>query len=155
VIPTADRGRTEVYAAELAAYEGTDLETIVPLADLVAAAHRLTSAPWWPPGRDVAVRPARRDARSSTTRWRSSIVIHVAAEQATRATLVHELAHALAGASAGHGPVFRRAHVDLASAAFGGDRGAWLAAAYRVAGLTLGARTWDPPAEGSRSVIAL
>jgi hypothetical protein len=155
VTSDVDRGRTEVYAAELAAYEGTDLEAVVALDELIESAHRITTAPWWPPGREVTVRPARRDARSSTTRWRGTIVIRVAAEQATPATLVHELAHVLAGASAGHGPSFRRAHVDLASAEFGPARGEWLASAYRAAGLSFGERTWVPPPIGPASAIAL
>jgi hypothetical protein len=143
-VTVVDRGRAEVYAAELAAYEGTELETVVPFEELVALAGRVTSAEWWPTGR-VPVKRARSDARSSATRHSSHAVIHVAAPQMTPATLVHELAHVLAGVHAGHGELFRRAHVDIASAAFGVERGGWLAEAYAGAGLSVGDRRWPSP----------
>ena len=150
-----DTGREEVYAAELAAFDGTDLEAAVPFDDLVVLAGVLTTSRWWPAGRQVVVRRARRDARSSTTRWHAGATVAVADAQATPATLVHELAHVLAGPEAGHGPVFRRAHVDLAVVAFGGDRGGWLADAYADVGLTLGARRWAAPPAGAAGPIAL
>lgn len=139
-----DRGRAEVYAAELAAYDGTELEAVVRFDELVALANRVMSQAWWPNGR-VPVRRARSDARSSATRHASSPVVRLAAAQLTPATLVHELAHVLAGVDAGHGEVFRRAHVDVASFAFGDERGEWLAAAYAAAGLALGPRRWPSP----------
>lgn len=146
-----DRGRAEVYAAELAAYEGTELETVVPFEEFVALAGRVTSGEWWPSG-CVPVRRARSDARSSATRHSSRAVIHVAAPQMTPATLVHELAHVLAGVRAGHGELFRRAHVDIASFAFGVERGGWLAEAYAGAGLSVGGRRWPPPPIAPASV---
>jgi hypothetical protein len=91
------------------------------------------------------VRRARSDARSSTTRHTSRTTIHLAGPQMTPATLIHELAHVLAGVDAGHGELFRRAHVDVANFAFGSDRGSWLDAAYGGAGLTLGTRRWPQP----------
>jgi hypothetical protein len=133
-----------VYAAEQAAFEGTDLETVVGFDELVALADQVMSERWWPRGR-VQVRRARSDARSSATRHTSRTVIHLAAPQMTSATLVHELAHVLAGVEAGHGELFRRAHVDVASFAFGSDRGSWLDAAYTDAGLALGTRRWPQP----------
>ena len=143
-----DRGRAEVYAAELAAYEGTDLEEVAAFDELVALADRVMSEAWWPAGR-VPVRRARSDARSSATRHTARAVIHLAAPQMTSATVIHELAHVLAGVAAGHGELFRRAHVDLASFAFGSERGRWLAAAYAGAGLSLGTRRWpEPPLVG-------
>jgi len=139
-----DHGRAEVYAAELAAYDGTELETVVGFDDLVMLADRVMSEAWWSGGR-VAVRRARSDARSSATRHTSRTAIHLAAPQMTRATLIHELAHVLAGVDAGHGALFRRAHVDVACFAFGSGRGRWLEAAYASAGLTLAGRRWPPP----------
>jgi hypothetical protein len=150
-VKAIDRGRAEVYAAELAAYEGTDLESVVGFDDLVALAIDVMSQAWWPRGR-VPVRRARSGARSSATRHTSRAVIHLAAPQMTRATLIHELAHVLAGVGAGHGELFRRAHVDLASLAFGSDRGGWLDAAYAGAGLSLGARRWPQPPSVDRPV---
>jgi hypothetical protein len=143
-VTAADRGRAEVYAAELASYEGTELEVVVGFDELAALANRVMSEQWWPRGR-VPVRRARSDARSSATRHTSGAVIHLAAPQMTPATLIHELAHVLAGVGAGHGELFRRAHVDLASFAFGGARGKWLAEAYAGAGLSLGTRRWGQP----------
>jgi hypothetical protein len=141
---TGDHGRAQVYAAELAAYEGTELETVVEFDALVTLAERVMSDAWWPEER-VQLRRARSDARSSTTRHTSRTAIHLAAPQMTPATLIHELAHVLAGVDAGHGARFRRAHVDLASLAFGSDRGQWLEAAYASAGLVLGRRAWAAP----------
>ncbi|HWM18912.1 MAG TPA: hypothetical protein VNO51_04445 [Ilumatobacteraceae bacterium] len=151
-----DHGRAEVYAAELAAYEGTELETVVEFDALVVLSDRVMSDAWWSRGH-VQVRRARSDARSSTTRHTSRTAIHLAAPQMTPATLIHELAHVLAGVDAGHGARFRRAHVDLACLAFGSDRGQWLEAAYASAGLALGGRRWTPPApaQAARSAMAL
>ena len=147
-----DHGRAEVYAAELAAYEGTDLESVVRFDELVALADGVYSAAWWPGGY-VPVKRARSDARSSATRHAShTVVIRLASPQMTPATLVHELAHVLAGVGAGHGELFRRAHVDLASFAFGSDRGRWLAEAYAGAGLSLGTRRWPQPPSVAASV---
>ena len=142
-----DRGREQVYAAELAAFDGTELEAVAPLPSLEVLATRVTSGSWWP-GPRVAVRASRADARSSTTRSREgSAEIRLAADQRTPATLVHELAHALAGSDAGHGPRYRRAHVDVAAVAFDTERAAWLEAAYLDHGLQIGERSWpDPPA---------
>ncbi len=139
-----DHGRAEVYAAELAAYEGTDLEAIVGFDELVALADRVMTEAWWP-GVRVPIRRARFDARSSATRHTSVAVIHLAAPQMTPATLIHELAHVLAGVDAGHGELFRCAHLDLASFAFGAERGRWLAEAYASVGLSLGTRRWPQP----------
>lgn len=146
-----DRGRAEVYAAELAAFEGTELEAIVAFDELVALAERVMSQPWWERGR-VPVKRARSDARSSATRHSSRVAIHLAAPQMTPATLIHELAHVLAGVAAGHGERFRRAHVDLARFAFGTERGKWLADAYSCSGLPLGARHWQAPAPATTSL---
>jgi hypothetical protein len=152
-VKPVDRGRADVYAAESAAYEGTDLESVVEFGELVELADRVMSEVWWPGGR-VPVRRARSDARSSATRHTSHAVIHLAAPQMTPATLVHELAHVLAGVGAGHGELFRRAHVDLASFAFDSDRGLWLAEAYASAGLPLGTRRWpQPPFVGARVAL--
>jgi hypothetical protein len=143
---SADLGRAEVYAAELEAFDGTDLEVVVAFDEAAALAARVMSDPWWSAPR-VPVLPARSDAHSSSTRARaaSQTVIRLAAPQCTAATVVHELAHVLAGVAAGHGPSFRRAHVDIATVAFGADRSAWLLDAYERASLQLGPRAWPPP----------
>ena len=62
----------------------------------------------------------------------------------TPATLVHELAHALAGVAAGHGPAFRRAHVDLVGYVFGDTEAGWLLDAYAQMGLEPGSARGGP-----------
>ena len=141
-----DVGREAVYAAEIAAFEGTAHESLVTFDELVAIAHGVASSEWWPHGPVTVVR-ARRDASSSSTRQQGSAapVVRLAAPQMTPATLIHELAHVLAGLDAGHGPVFRRAHVDLAGHALGADEADWLLDAYAAVGLQPGARRWPTP----------
>ena len=53
-----------LYAAERAAFDGTDLERLRPLTELRALVDDVTSGDWWP-GPPVAVRAARTDAVSS------------------------------------------------------------------------------------------
>jgi hypothetical protein len=69
----------------------------------------------------------------------------LAAPQMTPATVLHELAHVLAGIDDGHGPVFRRAHVDLVGFAFGDVEANWLLDAYAAMGLAPGGRSWSQP----------
>lgn len=70
------------------------------------------------------------------------------------ATLIHELAHALAGTAEGHGPVFRAAHLDLMSLVAQPADVEWLRRAYAAHGLAVGERQWDQPlsATGDPSV---
>lgn len=142
----ADQGRAAVYAAEIAAFEGTSYESLTAFDALVALAAVVTTAAWWPHG-PVEVRRARADANSSSARQRGTgaAVVRLAAPQMTSATLVHELAHALAGVAAGHGPRFRRAHVDLVGCVFGDAEAGWLLDAYEQMGLEPGPRGWPPP----------
>lgn len=153
-----DRGRTALYAAELAAFDGTSYEVVVPIGALRALAARVVAAPWWPHG-DVPVVAARSDAGSSSTRQRGGErpVIRLARPQMTPATLVHELAHVLAGLGDGHGPVFRRAYLDLAAFLWGERQAAWLDDAYRSMGLAPGSRRWPepPPSRTAALPIAL
>ena len=100
---------------------------------------------------DTAIVRARSDASSSSTRQRGSDqpVVRLAAPQMTAATVLHELAHVLAGVGAGHGPTFRRAHVDLVGYVLGDTEAEWLLDAYAAVGLEPGARSWPtPPVRG-------
>lgn len=160
-----DRERAQVVAAELAAFDGTDLEAVIGFDAIVEVIEKVTSTLWWerPP---VAIRSARRDARSSSTRCSVAdgiaTEIRIAAPQATRATAAHELAHVLAGVRSGHGDVYRRAHLDVVQVMTNIDpldaRGRLhirqLGDAYDAAGLVVGTRTWPEPPE-PRSAIAL
>jgi hypothetical protein len=143
---TADAGRTAVYAAEIAAFEGTSYESVVAFDELIALAELVTSSAWWPHGH-IEVVPARADASSSSARQRGSgpPVVRLAAPQMTSATVVHELAHALAGVAHGHDASFRRAHVDLVGFAFGDEQANWLLDAYAAMGLAPGERSWAAP----------
>jgi hypothetical protein len=153
-----DLGREAVYAAEIAAFEGTAYESLVAFDELTAMAGRVAASGWWPHGPVQVVR-ARRDAGSSSTRQRGSgpPVIRLAAPQMTIATVLHELAHVLAGLDAGHGPVFRRAHVDLVGYGLGDREAGWLLDAYESVGLAPGRRAWPAPAirPGAGRPIAL
>lgn len=143
---SADLGREAVYAAEIAAFEGTSLEAVAPFDSLLELASVIVASSWWPCG-EIEVVPARADANSSSTRQRSvsAPVVRLAAPQLTPATVVHEFAHVLAGVDHGHDRVFRRAHIDLAGFAFGEDAASWLVDAYAAMGLEAGRRTWAPP----------
>ena len=149
-----DDDRSEVYAAELSAVGGTTLEQQVPLRELHDAAAAIVASAWWPTG-PVAIRSARSDARSSRAQDRGDQVeIRLAAGQHDMATLIHELAHALAGTAAGHGPIFRAAHLDLMSLMAQPADVEWLRLAYAAHGLKVGERRWEqpPPATGEPSV---
>ena len=138
---TGDVDRSQVYAAEEAAFGGTTLDSVTRFEHLERLALQVMALPWWP-GPVVPIVTARADARTSCARSTTDgLEIRLAAPQWTPVTLTHELAHVLAGLAAGHGAGFRRAHVDIVTAALGAEAGRWLLDAYVAHGLPL------PPAE--------
>lgn len=146
----ADTGRAAVYAAELAAFDGTSFEVIRPLSDLVELAAAVTSSAWWPHGPTPVV-AARADAASSSARRRGAgpAVVRLAAGQMTSITLLHELAHVLAGVEAGHGPRFRRAYLDVVAYALGPVPAGWLQEQFDLGRLAVaGRRGWPAPSGG-------
>jgi hypothetical protein len=152
-----DAGRTAVYAAELAAFDGTDLESVRSVDAIIAVIDSVAGDAWWS-GPEVRAVAMRADAESSCARLVEGFVeIRLATPQATWATAAHELAHALAGIEAGHGPVYRCAMLDVVevvtNTAVGERRGrlhvAQLADAYRSAGLRIGDRRWEAPDAGA------
>jgi hypothetical protein len=157
-----------VYSAELAAFDGTDLETVVEFEALRRRVSSVTAGEWWP-GPPVDVRRARVDAHSSSARCGESateqdtVVIRLAAGQVTLATAAHELAHALAGPTRGHGAEFRRAYLDVVAVITNtvpSDRRrtlhvGQLAAAFDSFGLPIGDRWWRPPPLAASGAIAL
>ncbi len=155
---SVDVGREAVYAAEIAAFEGTSYETLTRLDELAPVAQTIVEATWWPHG-PIQVVAARSDASSSSTRQRggSAPVIRLAAPQMTPATLVHEFAHVLAGVMHGHDGLFRRAHIDLAGWAFGDEPATWLLDAYAQMALQPRTRNWPTPAvrRGAGGPVAL
>jgi hypothetical protein len=153
-----------VYAAEAAAFDGTDLELVRSFDEVSAVIAAVAEGPWWP-GTPVRVVAARRDAASSSARERADAgtVIRLAAGQTTVATAAHELAHALAGPGAGHSPVFLAAYLDVVAVVTNLDSRDrrhrlhvdQLRDALGAAGLVVGTRAWPAPPEASGTAIAL
>lgn len=159
-----DDGRAEVYAAEVAAFEGTDLESMISFDVVAAAIEAVVDGGWWPAGR-VRVVAARRDAHSSSARRLDGAIteIRLSAEQLTIGTAAHELAHALAGPGEGHSPVFLAAFLDVVAVITNlesADRRQdlhvmQLREALDAAGLVVGARQWPAPPQSIGTAIAL
>jgi hypothetical protein len=159
-----DGDRSAVAAAEAAAFDGTDLETVRPFAVVAEAIHAVTATAWWPGG-PVRVIAARSDARSSSARSVVGVpsVIRLAADQLTIATAAHELAHVLAGPAVGHGPVFLAAYLDVLGVITNldsADRRRYLHVdqlrqAVHAGGLVVGQRAWLDSPDTNGSPIAL
>jgi hypothetical protein len=150
-----DHGRAAVYAAEEAAFGGTDLDRPVPLGELQALAAVVVGGEWWgacgaPP---VEVVGARADASSSSARAATGtgVLVRLAGPQRTTGTVTHELAHALAGIGHGHDERFCAAHVDIVAVLAGGAAASELARAYADHDVAPGARTWPAPERGRGS----
>jgi len=132
-----DVDRAQVYAAEEAAFGGTVHDAPTRFEHLERLALLVMALPWWH-GPVVPVVTARADARSSSARLApGGVEIRLAPPQWTPVTLTHELAHVLAGIDGGHGPEFRRAHVDIVAAALGEEEAGWLLDAYLGFGLAV------------------
>lgn len=159
-----DGDRTSVYAAEFAAFEGTDLEQLRPFDELSTLAGEVVAGEWWP-GPPVRFQRARVDARSSSTRCadRDGATVRLARSQMTVATVAHELAHALAGSAARHDAVFRIAYADVVAVitnTVSTDRRRdlhvrQLLDAFDAADLDVGARRWPAPPSTASGAIAL
>jgi hypothetical protein len=166
--PGIDNERTALYAAELAAFDGTDLEVQIGHDFIARRIQDVVAGEWWP-GPSIEVRRARADALASSTRCAlaaadgSTAIIRFAAEQTTTATAAHELAHALAGVAVGHGPVFRRAYLDVLAVITNLDSTdrrrdlhvGQLAAAFVARDLSVGDRQWAAPPLEDVGPIAL
>lgn len=145
---TVDHGRAAVYAAEDAAFGGTDLDDERSLADLVATGAALAAGAWWRDAGGPAVRVGQTVAGATSSCARSdgaTVEVRIAPEQRTRSTLAHELAHALAGLAHGHDATFRAAHVDVCAILAGRDAAAALRVAYSHLDLVVGRRRWPAP----------
>ena len=162
-----DVGRLAVYACELAAFDGTDLEDERSFEEVERFIRSIAAGPWWT-GPVVTVRRARSGTASSVAagsvgRPGATIEIRLADGQCTVATGAHELAHALAGVEHGHDAVFRRAYLDVVAMGTNLDpldrRGTThvdqLADAFESAGMALAERRWPPPDVGTVGAIAL
>lgn len=163
----SDPDHTALYAAEVAAFDGTDLEELRPFEDIEGALRSIVGGSWWPGGR-VSVERARVDAASSATRCSVDgqgvkATIRLSALQMTVATAAHELAHALAGASCGHDDVYRRAYLDVVRVITNLDSTdrrrdvhvTQLADAFAAARLHVGERRWPAPPDSTGGAFAL
>ena len=115
VSDVVDAGRTAVLAAEEIAFGGTTLDLPVDRVTADRTIAEITAGPWWRScGVVVAVQRPRHGTRSSSARHRPDHVeIQLSDEQLTRATVAHELAHALATVARRHDEVFRAAYLDV------------------------------------------
>ena len=138
-----------MYAAEFAAFGGTSFDSTIEFEELLWLRNALHTSVWWPAG-EIVVERARSDARSSTTRLcgDGQHMIRIAEPQCTPLTLAHEAAHVLASVVSGHGPLFRRAEVDVVTALFGTDPAKWLRDSFEEMGLSLADRDWKTPTAG-------
>ncbi len=163
----SDPDHTAVYAAELAAFDGTDLEAVRAFEFIAGVLRLVVDGPWWPGG-VVSVERSRADASASVTRCTvdsdgERAAIRLSQPQMTVATAAHELAHALAGSGRGHDAVYRRAYLDLIRVITNLDTTdrrhdihvSQLAEAFAAAGLKVGEREWPAPPDAIGSAIAL
>lgn len=163
----SDPEHTALYAAEVAAFDGTDLEEVRPFADVAALIRSVVADAWWPGGA-VDVRRARSDAGSSSARCSTigdgtRFTLRLAGPQMTVATAAHELAHVLAGPARGHDGAFRRAYLDVVKVMTNADSTdrrhdlhvQQLVDAFAAAGLSVGERSWPAPPAAVGGAFAL
>ena len=136
-----------VYAAEDAAFGGTDFDGDLDsrrLDDLVAG---ITGGEWWRSCgvADIDLRRARSGSSTSSARSSATGCVVIRLASTSSSTVSHELAHALAGVSCGHEATFRAAHVDVVTVLAGAVVGDRLLRAYDDYGVPIGPRRWPPP----------
>ena len=154
-----DAQRSRVYRAEELAFGETLADQSASLDGLATLAGILFVDPWWVTatgGVVPRVARARTDSRRSTASRdrRGAWVLRIAPGHDQPPTLSHEAAHVLVavaaearlGPIAAHGPVFRAAHLDVATVLFGTHGRQLLAREYRSAGLEVAAHpSWPTP----------
>lgn len=146
--PDSDRQR--VYDAEDAAFLDTSYADRLGERGCRWLLGRLVATPWWS-GLGLpapALRAARIDSTRSTAvlgQDRSELRIGAGMDQAH--VLSHELAHLLATPHAGHGSVFRVAHLDVAAVLLGRDGSDRLADRYGRSQLPSAVRRWAAPGD--------
>lgn len=138
-----------MYAAEEAAFGGTDLDVAASLDALATVTARIVGGDWWKSCSGPAVELVAAAAGVTSSSARSvageRIVVRLTSDQLTLATLTHELAHAFAGTEHGHDSRFRAALVDLTAVVAGADLALALADRYVDFGVSAGDRAWPPP----------
>ena len=154
-----DGDRQRVYDAEDAAFVDTSYADRLGERGCRWLLERLVCSPWWAAGGWGV--PELRAARSDSTRstavvadGRAELRMGPGMDQA--AVLSHELAHLVATPGAGHGPLFRVAHRDVAAVLLGGHGAARLAERYARAGLSEATRACPaPPDSGEGGLLAV
>ena len=143
-----DGERQKVYDAEDAAFLDTSYAERLGRRGCTWLLDRMVATPWWSAaaGPSPALRPARADSTRSTTVVagdRAEVRIGPGMDQPH--VLSHELAHLVASPAAGHGPLFRAAHLDVALVLLGSHGAGRLAAGYARGHLPVAERGWPPP----------
>jgi hypothetical protein len=143
----SDNGQAAVAAVEDAAFGGTTFDQPAVRRVVEECIGGVLAGPWWRAnGPAVVVVTPRRSARSSNARTcGDGVQIRLTDEQLTVGTVVHELAHALAGVDRGHDAVFRAAHVDVTALLGGPSMASALRTAYRDFQLDVADRQWSGP----------
>lgn len=148
-----DADRERVYRAEDTAFAHTRYEQAMPWAAVRSAAQSIVDDPWWravmPGCRPQVVKTRADAARSAAVAGLGMARVRVAPGHGTWITLSHEHAHLLARAhdpmSAGHGPVFRAAHLAVAQRVLGATGAGMLRRGYELHGLHVGEPAWKVP----------
>ena len=154
-----DGERQRVYDAEDAAFVETSYADRLGERGCRWLLDHLVTLPWWAAaaGSSPVLRAARSDSARSTavvTGDRAEVRIGPGMDQAH--VLSHELAHLLASAGAGHGGLFRAAHLDVATLVLGAHGAARLTDFYGRAGLAVAVRSWPaPPGHGPGGLLAV
>jgi hypothetical protein len=136
-----------VYAAEEAAFGGTDLDEELDGRRLAEVLATVIGGDWWQSCGVAAihVRRARADANTSSAHSPAGGCVVIRLARTSTSTVSHELAHALAGVESGHSGTFRAAHVDVLTALAGAVAADRLEQAYDDHGVPIGERRWDRP----------
>ncbi len=153
-----DGERRQVYDAEDAAFLDTSYADRLGERGCRWLVDRLAATPWWAAaGPPPILRAARSDsARSTTVVAGAQAEVRIGPGMDQAHVLSHELAHLVASPGAGHGPLFRAAHLDVARVVLGGHGADRLADSYGRAGLGVDARTWPPPPDhGAGGLLAV
>lgn len=120
---------------------------------------KLVATPWWAAAAGVApvLRAARIDStRSTTVVGEGRLEVRIGPGMDQPHVLSHELAHLLASPAVGHAPLFRTAHVDVATSLLGRHGADRLAERYWRASLPLATRCWvAPPEQGEGGLLAV
>ncbi len=145
-----DTHRRASYDAEAAAYDGTAFEVPVGLYALAKLSLGVSRSRWWARAHGGAG-PRLRETRPDATHSWASVPrneIRFCRHGDTVATLGHELAHLVAPDDR-HGPLFRRAQLDLMSMLAGPSAAAALDASFHRARLAVAERpsSWAEPAD--------